>query len=112
MFLCEILTEQQQLPPPPDNVTHQTAYPEDGVDPELEGEDTELFADILPLKRYYLIQRLNELRDKLEYNNIQNNDLNIILKFMNNISYSSLLALSSGIIPAVENQLERLSTNG
>lgn len=148
MFLCEILTEQQQAPPqatlartnvpapavvqaPPQQVQAQVAYPaqvdpnqqEYGdmeYDPELDGEDEggEMvaeqpppFREILPLKKYYLIQRLKNLKSRLDEFNIKNEDLEIVLKFMNNISYNSLVSLSINILPVIEEQLARLQTN-
>ena len=145
MFLCEILTEQQQaLPkapkPPPQHIhvpVQQPAPPKekkepaqqvepvqaapeqtpydvgDEYDPELDGAVEEVlpFQEILPMKRYYLIGRLRELKSRLDQNNIQNEDFDIIVKFTNNLSYGSLVSLASGIIPVVEEQLARLTTN-
>ena len=141
MFLCEILTEQQQALPqapkaPPQHVhvhVQQPAPPKekkepaqqqvqqpvqqaapDEYDPELDGMDMQgvpPFQEILPMKRYYLIGRLNELKSQLDQNNIQNTDFDIIMKFINNLSYNSLVSLSSGIIPVVEDQLARLMKN-
>ncbi len=145
MFLCEILTEQQQALPkapkpspqhirvhvqqptlpkekkepaqqvePVQAVPEQTSYDVgDEYDPELDGavEDVLPFQEILPMKRYYLIGRLRELKSRLDQNNIQNEDFDIIVKFTNNLSYGSLVSLASGIIPVVEEQLARLTTN-
>jgi hypothetical protein len=143
MFLCEILTEQQQalpkapkLPaqhvhvhveqpkPPKEKPTEQVqqAAPvdpnaggySDEYDPELDGEVVEEvppFQEILPMKRYYLIGRLKELKSQLDQSNVKNADLDIIMKFINNLSYDSLVSLSSGIIPVVEDQLARLTSN-
>lgn len=131
MFLCEILTEQQQALPKASKsallkekeglvqqvgsvqaTSEQNSY--DGeYDPELDevADEVPPFQEILPIKRYYLIERLRELKSKLGQNNIQNEDLNIIVKFANNLSYGSLVSLASGIIPVVEEQLARLTTN-
>jgi len=156
MFLCEILTEQQQALPsapkvlkapaqhvhvhveqpappkppkekPPGPVQQGQPVPQapaqadpnaggysDEYDPELDGEiiqEVPPFQEILPMKRYYLIGRLKDLKSRLDQSNIQNEDFDIIMKFINNLSYDSLLSLSSGIIPVVEDQLARLTTN-
>ena len=144
MFLCEILTEQQQAPPQttlvgtaapvvaqPQQVQTQVVYPAQPdsyqqdygdmeYDPELDGEDESgemvaeqlpPFREILPLKKYYLIQRLKNLKSRLDEFNIKNKDLEIILKFMNNISYNSLVSLSINILPVIEEQLARLQDN-
>ena len=115
MFLCEILTEQQQAPPqvvktPPQHVhVHvqqpappkqevqapvqqaqsapvQQASPDGGdeYDPELDDGEVEEqlpFQEILPLKRYYLIGKLRELKSRMDQNNLQNEDFDIIMKF-------------------------------
>jgi len=154
MFLCEILTEQQNLPQKtskqqyvpaeqqvvrsddpsvqvvPDKSVQQQVVPVqqqnipqddmeyDEYDPDLDAEDEQVvqevppFQEILPIKRYYLIQRLNDLKARLDHYDIQNDDFEIIIKFMNNLSYNSLLSLSSGIIPVIEDQIARLTTNG
>ena len=86
----------------------------DEYDPELDAEEipeAPPFQEILPMKRYYLIGRLRELKSRLDQNNIQNEDFDIIVKFTNNLSYGSLVSLASGIIPVVEEQLARLTTN-
>jgi len=141
MFLCEILTEQSQALPkvpkspsqhlqqltPPKEKNEQVQQVEpvqdipeqnsddvgDEYDPELDGSVDEVlpFQEILPMKRYYLIGKLRELKSKLDQNNIQNEDFDIIVKFTNNLSYGSLVSLASGIIPVVEEQLARLTTN-
>jgi len=160
MFMCEILTEQQQAPPPviktpAPNVhvhVHQPSSPEKKAEPKPKVEeqpqqvaapvqqvvpvqqvqqpdygdygeyDPDLddggemaqpspFQEILPLKRYYLILRLKELKSQLDDNNIKNADFDTIIKFVNNLSYNSIVMLSNGIIPVVEEQIARLRTN-
>jgi len=114
MFLCEILTEQQVLPQPPPPV--EQPQETDEYNPELDDESVEPvqeepFQEILPIKRFYLIQRLRDLKTKLTQNNIQDPDFDIIIKFMNNISYNSLLSLAKGIIPVIEDKIARLAKN-
>jgi len=135
MFLCETLTEQQQAPPqvapagqPPQQVVVQqpvqaapqaNQYQQDAdYDSELDGEDEEMvaeqippFQEILPLKKYYLIQKLKKLKSRLDEFDLINEDLNIIMKFMNNISYNSLMSLTINILPVIEEQLARLQTD-
>jgi hypothetical protein len=92
----------------------QAAPNSDGeYDPELDGEMEEVqpFQEILPMKRYYLIGKLKEMKSRLDEHNIQNEDFDIIIKFINSLSYNSIVSLASGIIPVVEDQLARLTTN-
>jgi hypothetical protein len=146
MFLCEILTEQQQAPPqvalakagnapqvvqqvqnpqpaqaayPAQQNPYQQDYGDMEYDSELDGdedggmvaEQPPPFREILPLKKYYLIERLKNLKSRLDEFNIKNTDLEIILKFMNNISYNSLVSLFINILPVIEEQLARLQNN-
>lgn len=150
MFLCEILTEQQQALPKVSKPAAQHVHvhveqpkekksesvqiqapvqaqpaPEqvqqndpnsygDEYDPELDNEmiqEVPPFQEILPIKRYYLIGRLKELKSRLDQSSIQNEDFETIIKFLNNFSYNSLVSLSNGIIPVVEDQLARLTRN-
>lgn len=116
MFLCEILTEQQQQvfrklssqQPPQSNDEY-----EDEDDVALEDDVAEVvpFQEILPIKKYYLIGKLKELKSKLDHHNIQNTDFDTIIKFVNSLSYGSLVSLASGVVPVVEEQLARLTTN-
>ena len=67
--------------------------------------------DLAPLKRYFLIQKLKELETQIEDYNIKNTGLDIVLKFINNLSYNSLLLLSTGIIQTIEDQIARLKND-
>mgnify|MGYP000904967371 CR=1 FL=1 len=131
MFLCEILSEQQQAPsqylgqvqrlPSQYSDQMQQLSPDQDVDfssdddlddeeefsDEGAAEETSPFPELLPLKRYYLIQRLNTLKARLDQSNISNKDLDIIVKFVNNLSYNSLLSLLNGIVPVIEDQIAR-----
>ncbi len=114
MFLCEILTEQQQAFSKVSKpmVNEDQSKSEDEYDEDLDDvQEAPAFQEILPIKKYYLINRLKELKSRLDQHNIQNEDFNIITKFLNNFSYNSLLSLANGIIPVVEDQLARLPRN-
>ncbi|MFA7202783.1 MAG: hypothetical protein WC188_03630 [Candidatus Caldatribacteriota bacterium] len=122
MFLCEILIEQNVQPvpiqqaPPSQQVPVQVPDYNDSEDiefsdevPAEENPETSQFQAILPLKKYYLIRRLEHLKSKLENANIENTDFNIIMKFINNLSYDAIVSLSLSIIPVIEDQLARTS---
>jgi len=125
MFLCHILTEQQQQVPPEqatrtaendDNYSDSEVenYDDselDDIDDKINDEQPQPFQELLPLKKFYLMQKLQEFKSRLDEVNIKNNDLEIIIKFMNNISYDALISLSSTIFPVIEQQLARLFTD-
>ena len=112
MFLCEILMDQQTFSQADDSDIDDNSELDDDGDVEAEEEQVPPFQDILPLKKYHLMQKLKNLKSRLEECNITNDDLNIILKFMNDISYDSLLSLSVNILPTIEKQLAELQSNG
>lgn len=94
----------------------QENYSDDLEDEDLESTEEEpqatenfLPSDLAPIKRYYLIQKLKELSTTLSNYNIKNDDLELVLKFVNDLSYPSLMILGSGVIQTIEDQLARLS---
>ena len=126
MFLFEQFYEQQIVPPqkmvqvvnkqnlPPEGASNEEEYTDNDIDSEDETGETgegldNLPPDLAPLKRYYLISKLKELDDQLANYNIKNDELDIIIKFVNNLSYSSLLLLSNVAIQNIEDQIARLS---
>lgn len=168
MFLCEILTEQQQTPSqaivvkahvrnapikaadklemvnqqvqPTVASQQSTEQPQTAIqDPQIDPNqqyaepvqsyddmdyDEDLDADtgdevsqlppyqgILPLKKYYLIEKLKNFKSRLDEKNIENKDFDIIIKFMNSMSYNSLVGLTTSILPVIEDQLVRLQNN-
>jgi len=90
---------------------------EDYAEDDLEDEEMpEESADatppeFIPLKKYFLIQRLQELQSRLKSCNITDEDLNTVLKFADDLSYNSLLVLANSLIEYLEEKIARL-TNG
>jgi len=106
----------QQVPvqAQPEQQGPDAGYGEDEYDPEMDGGDMpapDPFQELLPLKRYYLVLRLKDLKSQLDDGNIKNPDFDIVIKFINNLSYNSLVMLSNSIIPVVEEQIARLNAN-
>lgn len=65
-------------------------------------------AEITPLKKYYLSQRLIEIKNRLYKYGIQQNDLDFILRFQNELSYDVLLILSDSIISNIEQKIAEI----
>jgi len=109
------LQQSQEFSDEEDDINSEDDMDLESDDTAAENENEEdqsvLPPDLAPLKRYYLITRLKELNNKLEDYNIKNNDLDIIVKFSNNLSYNSLLLLSTNIIQSIEDEIARF-TNG
>jgi hypothetical protein len=115
MFLCEILTEQQQALPQQEEPSSDDELRSDELENDgEEGGDVQVpnvFEEILPLKRYYLIQKLHDLKTKLGQYNITNENLDIVIRFINSFSYNALLILATALISDIESKLERVSDN-
>ena len=62
----------------------------------------------MPIKKYYLISKLKELKNQLIEYSLQNDELDILLKFADNLSYSSLLNVGLIITDVIGQQLARL----
>jgi len=80
---------------------------EEGVD---EQEDSSA-AGLVPIKRYYLIQQLFALNDKLNELRIKNDVLNLVITFIDSFSYQSLLSLSNKLVEDIYLQVKG-STEG
>ena len=85
---------------------------DEGENEEYNGEYIQQEApEIEPLKKYYLIQKITELRLQLQEHNIRNKDLDNVLKFVDNLSYNTLLSLVNAVLPDIEELLARLAAN-
>lgn len=60
-----------------------------------------------PLKKYFLAQKLNDLNIRLKKYNMTNETLDIMIKFMDSLSYETLVTLSNNIIQTINAELER-----
>lgn len=82
--------------------------PEDGVDGGVQMQEEGISPDLLPIKKYYLISKLKELKNQLMEYSLQNDELDILLKFADNLSYSSLINVGLVITDVIGQQLARL----
>ena len=78
--------------------------PTDNVPPEEQEqqEEQDPLDEIEPLKKYYLSKKLIGLQSKLFRHGIQRDDLDLILKFQNELSYRVLMILCNGILKQIE----------
>jgi hypothetical protein len=112
MLLVETLSPDQQ-PPNPQVVAQadpQNGEGEEGNEETFQQQQSES-PEIEPLKKFYLIQKITDLRAKLQDQNIRNQDLDNILKFTDNLSYVTLLGLTNALLPDLEETLTRLNSN-
>ena len=69
---------------------------------EMPSDDSPEFAS---LKKYYLSEKLHNLKARLSTHGISNDDLDLILKFNNELSYDTLLKLTDAIVDIIKVQL-------
>lgn len=104
---------QEQIPP------EDQYYDPDLDDEEMSGEDGQVAIDqspatsqeLLPIRRYYLLEKIRLLKSRLKDYNVQNDDLDVIIKFSNQLSYNSLVSLVVSLLPVIEEQIVRLNNN-
>ena len=71
------------------------------LEPETQSPELE------PLKKYLLLQKLENLRDRLEKNNMESTSLDTFLKFGKDLSYDTILSVSESFISFLEKQLQQ-----
>jgi len=83
-------------------VFEQYDSPDMPQDPNQEQPEAEELPDpmdeIIPLKKYYLTDKLIDLQSRLFKKGIQRDDLDFILQFQNELSYDVLIILTNAIL--------------
>ncbi len=65
-----------------------------------------------PLKKLYLMQKLNRLRDTLKESNRTDEQLDLVLKYGSNLSYQTLTSLASNVIMGIRKSIgQNIETN-
>ena len=107
-----------EVPPAQQSVSAAQEQPgdqenvEEVPDDELgdgQAQEEQFPPDILPIKKYYLIGQLKELKTQLSEYSLQNDELDTVLKFADNLSYSSLLNVGTALTDVIAQQIARLS---
>lgn len=112
-FYRSVLYEQETSveTPPQDQeaVPQETAPQEQEQDVNQVPEPASFISNpqLVPLKKVYLISKLNDLKTQLEKQNIVSDELNTILKFADSFSYDILLNLSDSVIEIVKFKVSR-----
>ena len=92
--------------------------PDDFSDDELDGEippeesapspEELINQQMEPIKRYYLISELLKVQSMLKKMNYDNDILDALIKFSDNISYVNLTIIVPNLIAIINNDLKRL----
>ena len=88
-----------------DDDEHDIILPQTNDKEKVNTNENDLTFDekeITPIKRYYLISKLINLKNKLNQLNLYDENLNLILKFSNSISFSTLVKLTNVLIKDIE----------
>lgn len=85
-------------------------FSESDVDEDQEPSDGDISQDkdstLIPIKRYYLIQKLFALNDKMNELRIKNDVLSLVISFIDSFSYESLLALTNKFVEEIYLQVK------
>ena len=81
-------------------------------DPMAGEEEPDPEPYLIPLKKFFLIQKLMAVKGKLDENRMGMTELDSILKFVNELPYETLLLLSDRIIELVKDHIKGITSNG
>ena len=91
---------------PQDDFDMSGDFSEDDID-DGEGDiSQDPNSSLVPIKRYYLIQKLFALNDKLNQLRIKNDVLSLVILFIDSFSYESLLSLSNKLVEDIYLQVK------
>lgn len=97
------------------SVIFEEEVPPDQVPPDMQGEvppqEPPEPPEFMPLRKYYLLQKLFDLRNKLDTVNINNDTLDTILKFAPDFSYDTLVVLTDKIADSLKSELQGAMKN-
>lgn len=62
--------------------------------------------DLIPIKKFVIIQRLQDLRSKLSRYSITDTDLDVVLRFADLLSYDTLYNLSLVLIDKLDQKIK------
>jgi hypothetical protein len=96
--------DQQQVPAQPLKLQPGQYPPRSDVEPEeIPPEES---PEMVPLKRYYLQMRLQDLKAKILRAGMKNDDLDLVLRFGDVFSYPVFLNLSNKLLKSVDTDIQ------
>ena len=96
-------SEVYNKPPPNQNDEMDSNQPQESLPPEATIDET-----IIPIKRYYLISSMLKLQNNLSVINYENQILNMLISFVDNISYDHLKIILPKLLQLISDDLTRL----
>ena len=95
----QMLQPNQQQEEQPNNGLEQQY-----IDPQEQSDA--LISISISIKKYFLIRRLFALNDKLNRLRVKNDILNIVINFVDNFSYESLLLITKKLLEEIATQIK------
>ena len=83
----------------------------DGTEEDLPEEEPDQEPYLVPLKKFFLIQKLMSVKSKLDENRMGMVELDNILKFVNELPYETLLLLSDRVIDLVKEHIKEVKND-
>lgn len=77
----------------------------DGVIDDMDSQESQEPQEYASIKKYYLVEKLYDLKNILTQYNINNNELNTLLLFSNDISYPVLLSIATSLADIIKKQI-------
>lgn len=78
--------------------------------PQLSPEE-QISAELIPIKKYHLIQKLVSLQTKLNTLNFTCDELNYLMQFADILSYDTLLIMSNSILALLGKEIQLQAKN-
>lgn len=91
------------------NNTQNDQQSEEDQSEEKQSEEEQVedvFASFEPIKRYHLISQLMKMQNNLRTINYENTVLNMLIKFVDNVSYEHLLIIIPKLLNSIEQELK------
>ena len=102
-------SEDSSEDPAEEDPVEEDPVEEDPVEEDPVEEDPESY--LISYKKFFLIQKLNELKGRLEEKGLGISELNTILLFVSDLSYETLLLLTMRILTMVKNYIKESKNN-
>ncbi len=116
MFLFEqflrtkpTLPQSRQMGAKPDEFIDYDEEADLGDELDQSGTDDPTSSELVPIKRYFLIEKLRNLQSKLKLYNLSDSQLDLVLKFVDDLSYKSLLKLAVNIVQHIGEKVNNVS---
>ena len=107
----EEMSPEEGLPPgeeqPVEGLPPGEEQPVEGQPPPEAVQPPEPPDELVPVRKFRLIKKLNQLQVKLAEYNVKSDDLDTLLLFSKELSYDTLVKISSKLVDDVQTSLKK-----